>query len=125
VVAATISRFLVNNAGIVRDRTFAQIDLADFRLVLDVHLMSSVHCTRAVWQHMRERSYGRIIIDVILGNVYFGQSVYAAAKMALVGLMQTLALEGEHYDIHVNCLAPSAATQMRKTLCVRRGSRCS
>ena len=109
---------LVNNAGILRDRTFAKIDLADFRLVLEVHLMGSVHCTRAVWQHMRERGYGRVIFTTSSSGLYgnFGQSAYGAAKMALVGLMQTLALEGERYGIHVNCVAPSAATQMTDSL---------
>jgi NAD(P)-dependent dehydrogenase (short-subunit alcohol dehydrogenase family) len=109
---------LVNNAGILRDKTFAKIDLADFRLVIEVHLMGSVHCTRAVWQHMRDRGYGRIIFTTSSSGLYgnFGQSAYSAAKMGLVGLMQTLALEGERYGIRVNCLAPSAATQMTDSL---------
>ena len=105
---------LVNNAGILRDRTFAKLDLADFRLVLDVHVMGSVNCTKAVWSHMKERGYGRVIFTTSSSGLYgnFGQSAYSAAKMALVGLMQTLALEGERYGIRVNCLAPSAATGM-------------
>ena len=109
---------LVNNAGILRDRTFAKLDLADFRLVLDVHVMGSVHCTQAVWNHMKERSYGRIIFTTSSSGLYgnFGQSAYSAAKMALVGLMQTLALEGARHGIHVNCIAPSAATQMTNDL---------
>ena len=109
---------LVNNAGILRDRTFAKIDLADFRLVLDVHVMGSVNCTKAVWSHMKERGYGRIVLTSSSSGLYgnFGQSAYSAAKMALVGLMQTLALEGERYGIHVNCLAPRAATQMTTDL---------
>lgn len=109
---------LVNNAGILRDKTFAKIDLADFQLVLQVHLMGSVHCTHAVWQHMRDRRYGRIIFTTSSSGLYgnFGQSAYSAAKMGLVGLMQTLALEGERNGIHVNCLAPSAATQMTDSL---------
>jgi NAD(P)-dependent dehydrogenase (short-subunit alcohol dehydrogenase family) len=109
---------LVNNAGILRDRTFAKLDLTDFRLVLDVHLMGSVHCTKAVWSHMKERGYGRVIFTTSSSGLYgnFGQSAYAAAKMALVGLMHTLALEGERYGIRVNCLAPSAATQMTHDL---------
>ncbi|MEP7243110.1 MAG: SDR family NAD(P)-dependent oxidoreductase [Gammaproteobacteria bacterium] len=118
-VAAAVARWdridiLVNNAGILRDKTFAKIDLTDFRLVLDVHVMGSVNCTRAVWQHMRARSYGRVIFTTSSSGLYgnFGQSAYSAAKMALVGLMQTLALEGARYGIHVNCLAPSATTQM-------------
>jgi len=118
-VAAALHRWgkvdiLVNNAGILRDRTFAKLDLADFRLVMDVHLMGSVMCTRAVWPHMKERGYGRIVLTTSSSGLYgnFGQTAYAAAKMALVGLMQTLALEGERHGIRVNCLAPSAATQM-------------
>jgi NAD(P)-dependent dehydrogenase (short-subunit alcohol dehydrogenase family) len=109
---------LVNNAGILRDRTFAKLDLADFRLVLEVHLMGSVNCTRALWPHMRERRYGRVVLTTSSSGLYgnFGQTAYSAAKMALVGLMQTLALEGERYDIRVNCLAPSAATQMTDEL---------
>jgi NAD(P)-dependent dehydrogenase (short-subunit alcohol dehydrogenase family) len=109
---------LVNNAGILRDRTFAKLDLADFRLVLDVHVMGSVNCTKAVWPHMKERGYGRVIFTTSSSGLYgnFGQSAYSAAKMALVGLMQTLALEGSRHGIHVNCLAPSAATSMTHDL---------
>ncbi|MGH8296055.1 MAG: SDR family NAD(P)-dependent oxidoreductase [Steroidobacteraceae bacterium] len=109
---------LVNNAGILRDRTFAKLDPADFRLVMDVHLMGSVNCTRAVWPHMKERGYGRVVLTTSSSGLYgnFGQTAYSAAKMALVGLMQTLALEGQRYGIRVNCLAPSAATQMTGAL---------
>src|SRR5512146_1339975 len=109
---------LVNNAGILRDRPFAKVALADFRLVLDVHVMGAVNCTKAVWSHMKERSYGRVVFTTSSSGLYgnFGQSAYAAAKMALVGLMQTLALEGARYGIHVNCLAPSAATHMTHDL---------
>jgi len=109
---------LVNNAGILRDRTFAKADLQDFRLVLDVHLMGSVNCTRAVWLHMKQRGYGRVIFTTSSSGLYgnFGQSAYSAAKMGLVGLMQTLALEGARYGIHVNCIAPSATTQMTDPL---------
>ncbi len=118
-VAAALRRWgqvdiLVNNAGILRDRTFAKLDVADFRLVMEVHLMGSVECTRAVWPHMKERGYGRVVLTTSSSGLYgnFGQTAYSAAKMALVGLMQTLALEGERYGIRVNCVAPSAATQM-------------
>ena len=105
---------LVNNAGILRDKSFAKMSLDDFRLVVDVHLMGAVICTKAVWDHMRERRYGRIVMTTSSSGLYgnFGQANYGAAKMALVGLMQTLAIEGEKYDIRVNCLAPTAATQM-------------
>lgn len=105
---------LINNAGILRDRTFAKMTLADFRLVVDVHLMGAAICTKAVWEIMRTQRYGRIVMTTSSSGLYgnFGQSNYSAAKMALVGLMQTLALEGEKYNIRVNCLAPTAATQM-------------
>ncbi len=109
---------LVNNAGILRDRTFAKMDLDDFDLVLNVHLMGSVNLTKAAWNPMRERGYGRVIFTTSSSGLYgnFGQANYGAAKMALVGLMQTLALEGERAGIRVNCLAPSAATQMTESL---------
>ena len=109
---------LVNNAGILRDKSFAKMSLADFRLVLDVHLMGSVICTKAVWEQMREQRHGRIVMTTSSSGLYgnFGQANYGAAKMALVGLMQTLGIEGEKYNIRVNCLAPSAATQMTKSI---------
>ena len=105
---------LVNNAGILRDKSFAKMALADFRLVLEVHVMGAVHCTQAVWNHMRERNYGRIVMTTSCSGLYgnFGQANYAAAKMALVGLMQTLGIEGAKHDIRVNCLAPTGATRM-------------
>lgn len=109
---------LVNNAGILRDKTFAKMDLADFRLVMDVHLMGSVHCCKAVWDLMRAQQYGRIVMTTSSSGLYgnFGQSNYGAAKMALVGLMQTLALEGEKHGIRVNSLAPTAHTRMTEGL---------
>ena len=105
---------LINNAGILRDKTFSKMSLADFRSVLEVHLMGSVICTHAVWDLMRDQRYGRIVMTTSSSGLFgnFGQSNYSAAKMAVVGLMQTLALEGEKYDIRVNALAPTAATQM-------------
>jgi NAD(P)-dependent dehydrogenase (short-subunit alcohol dehydrogenase family) len=105
---------LVNNAGILRDRSFAKMSLDDFRWVLEVHLMGTVHCTKAVWPQMQAQKFGRIVMTTSSSGLYgnFGQANYGAAKMALVGLMQTLALEGERYGIRVNCLAPSAATGM-------------
>jgi NAD(P)-dependent dehydrogenase (short-subunit alcohol dehydrogenase family) len=105
---------LINNAGILRDRSFAKMSLDDFRLVVDVHLMGAVVCCKAVWEVMREQRYGRIVMTTSSSGLYgnFGQANYGAAKMALVGLMQTLAIEGDKYDIRVNCLAPTAATQM-------------
>ncbi|MDM0122679.1 SDR family NAD(P)-dependent oxidoreductase [Variovorax arabinosiphilus] len=109
---------LVNNAGILRDKSFAKMELADFRLVMDVHLMGAVHCTKAVWPVMTEQKYGRIVMTTSSSGLYgnFGQSNYGAAKMALVGLMQTLSLEGAKHDIRVNCLAPTAATRMTEDL---------
>ena len=105
---------LVNNAGILRDKSFGKMSLDDFRLVIDVHLIGAAICTKAVWERMREQRYGRIVMTTSSSGLYgnFGQANYGAGKMALVGLMQTLAIEGEKYDIRVNCLAPSAATQM-------------
>jgi NAD(P)-dependent dehydrogenase (short-subunit alcohol dehydrogenase family) len=118
-VADTLSAWnrvdiLVNNAGILRDKSFAKMSLDDFRLVIDVHLMGAAYCTKAVWDTMREQKYGRIVMTTSSSGLYgnFGQSNYGAAKLALVGLMQTLALEGRKYDIRVNCLAPTAFTQM-------------
>ena len=109
---------LVNNAGILRDKTFAKMSLDDFLMVVDVHLMGAVHCTKAVWDVMRTQNYGRIVMTTSSSGLYgnFGQSNYGAAKMALVGLMQTLALEGAKYDIRVNCIAPTAATHMTEDL---------
>lgn len=109
---------LVNNAGILRDKTFAKMEIDDFRLVLEVHLMGAVHCTKAVWPVMVAQKYGRVVMTTSSSGLYgnFGQSNYGAAKMALVGLMQTLALEGARHDIRVNCLAPTAATRMTEGL---------
>ncbi|MBP6898253.1 MAG: SDR family oxidoreductase [Gammaproteobacteria bacterium] len=109
---------LVNNAGILRDKSFSKMELDDFRLVVDVHLMGAVHCTKAVWPIMNAQKYGRIVMTSSSSGLYgnFGQSNYGAAKMALVGLMQTLSLEGAKNNIHVNCLAPTAATRMTEGL---------
>ncbi len=109
---------LVSNAGILRDKSFAKMDLADFRQVLDVHLMGAVHCCKALWPHMTAQKYGRIVLTTSSTGLYgnFGQTNYGAAKLALVGLMQTLALEGAKHDIRVNCLAPTAATRMTQDL---------
>ena len=105
---------LINNAGILRDKSFAKMDIDDFRLVVDVHLMGAAICSKAVWDQMRARRFGRIVMTTSSSGLYgnFGQANYGAAKMALVGLMQTLALEGERHNIRVNCLAPTAATAM-------------
>src|SRR5476649_228793 len=109
---------LVNNAGILRDRSFAKMDLADFRLVMDVHLMGTVNCAKAVWEIMQQQRYGRIMMTTSSSGLYgnFGQANYAAAKMAVVGLMQTLSIEGQKHNIHVNSLAPTAYTRMTEGL---------
>lgn len=109
---------LVNNAGVLRDKTFAKMEIEDFRFVVDVHLMGAVNCTKAVWDGMRERNYGRIVMTTSSSGLYgnFGQSNYGAAKMALVGFMQTLSIEGAKNDIRVNCLAPTAHTRMTEDL---------
>jgi NAD(P)-dependent dehydrogenase (short-subunit alcohol dehydrogenase family) len=109
---------LINNAGILRDKTFAKMSLDDFRLVIEVHLMGTVNCTKAVWDIMREQNYGRIVFTSSSSGLYgnFGQSNYGAAKMAMVGLMNTLHLEGAKNNIRVNCLAPTAGTAMTEGL---------
>jgi NAD(P)-dependent dehydrogenase (short-subunit alcohol dehydrogenase family) len=109
---------LVNNAGILRDKSFGKMSIEDFRLVVDVHLMGAVHCCKAVWPAMVAQRYGRIVMTSSSSGLYgnFGQANYGAAKMALVGLMQTLAIEGAKHGIRVNSLAPTAATRMTEAL---------
>ena len=109
---------LVNNAGILRDKSFTKMSLDDFRLVVDVHLMGAAICTKAVWETMRAQNYGRVVMTTSSSGLYgnFGQANYSAAKMGLVGLMNTLAIEGAKNNIRVNCLAPTAATQMLEGL---------
>jgi len=122
-VAAAMAKWgridiLVNNAGILRDKSFTKMEIADFRAVIEVHLMGAVHCTKAVWDIMRQQQYGRIAMTTSSSGLYgnFGQSNYGAAKMALVGLMQTLSLEGAKHNIRVNCIAPTAATRMTENI---------
>ncbi|WP_151636265.1 SDR family NAD(P)-dependent oxidoreductase [Noviherbaspirillum aerium] len=109
---------LVNNAGFLRDKSFSKMTLDDFRAIVDVHLMGAVYCTKAVWDIMKQQNYGRIVMTTSSSGLFgnFGQANYGAAKMALVGLMQTLAIEGEKYNVRVNCLAPTAATRMTEEL---------
>lgn len=109
---------LVNNAGILRDKSFLKMSMDDFRRVVDVHLIGSANCSKAVWEIMREQAYGRIVFTSSSSGLYgnFGQANYGAAKMAVVGLMNTLHLEGAKYNIHVNCLAPVAGTAMTEGL---------
>ena len=105
---------LINNAGILRDKSFAKMALDDFELVLRVHLLGSVYCTQAAWPIMAEKNWGRVVMTTSSSGLYgnFGQSNYGTAKMALVGLMNTLKLEGERKNIRVNAIAPVAATRM-------------
>jgi NAD(P)-dependent dehydrogenase (short-subunit alcohol dehydrogenase family) len=109
---------LINNAGILRDKSFAKMPLDDFELVLKVHLLGSVYCTSAAWPVMAAKTYGRIVMTTSSSGLYgnFGQSNYGAAKMGLVGLMNTLKLEGERKNIRVNSIAPVAATRMTADL---------
>ena len=122
-VASTVKRWgkidiLINNAGILRDKTFAKGSLDDFSKVIDVHLMGTANCTKAVWGIMKEQGYGRIVVTSSSSGLYgnFGQSNYGAAKMGVVGLMNTLRFEGAKYNIKVNALAPTAATRMTEGL---------
>ena len=109
---------LVNNAGVLRDKSFAKMSMDDFRFVLDVHLMGSVNCTKAVWDIMREQQYGRIVMTSSSSGLYgnFGQTNYGAAKLGAVGFMNTLKMEGAKYNVHTNSLAPTAATRMTEEL---------
>ena len=109
---------LINNAGILRDKSFSKMTLDDFKLVMDVHVMGTVNCTKAVWEIMREQNYGRIVMTTSSSGMYgnFGQSNYGAAKMAVLGLMNTLVLEGAKNNILINALAPTAGTRMTEDL---------
>ena len=109
---------LINNAGILRDKSFAKMEMPDFKLVVDVHLIGSANCTKAVWETMRDQNYGRILMTAsstgLFGN--FGQSNYGAAKLGLAGLTKSLYLEGAKFNIKVNTLAPVAGTRMTEDL---------
>jgi NAD(P)-dependent dehydrogenase (short-subunit alcohol dehydrogenase family) len=109
---------LVNNAGILRDKSFAKMSAEDFQAVINVHLNGAYNCTKAVWEIMRTQNYGRIVMTSSSSGLYgnFGQTNYGAAKMALVGMMNTLVLEGAKYGINVNTLAPTAGTAMLEGL---------
>jgi NAD(P)-dependent dehydrogenase (short-subunit alcohol dehydrogenase family) len=109
---------LINNAGILRDKTFSKMELQDFQIVLDVHLMGSVYVTKEVWPIMREQNYGRIVMTTSPSGLYgnFGQTNYGAAKLGLVGFMNTLKIEGAKNNIHTNAIAPVAATRMTENL---------
>lgn len=109
---------LLNNAGILRDKSFHKMTLEDFKTVIDVHLVGSAICTHAVWPMMREQKYGRILFTSSPSGLHgiFGQANYGAAKAGMVGLMNALHLEGAKYDIRVNVLSPSARTRMTEDL---------
>ena len=109
---------LINNAGILRDKSFSKMELDDFQLVLDVHLMGSVNVTREVWPIMRDQGYGRIVMTTSPSGLYgnFGQTNYGAAQLGLVGFMNTLKIEGAKYNVHTNAIAPVAATRMTENL---------
>ena len=109
---------LVNNAGILRDKSFANMERSDFDLVVNVHLTGTAICSKAVWGHMREQNYGRIVVTTSSSGLYgnFGQTNYGAAKLGVVGLMNTLRIEGAKYDIRVNALAPVALTRMTEDI---------
>ena len=122
-VAATVDVYgglniLVNNAGILRDKSFSKGSVEDFRLVTDVHLMGTVHCTKTCWDIMKEQEYGRIVVTSSSSGLYgnFGQTNYGAAKMGVIGMMNTLAQEGAKYNVKINALAPTAGTRMTEGL---------
>lgn len=109
---------LVNNAGILRDRSFAKVSDQDLNLILDVHVKGSFKTTQAAWPVFKKQNYGRIIMTASNSGVYgnFGQSNYSAAKMALIGLANTLAIEGQKNDIHCNVIVPTAASRLTQDI---------
>ncbi len=109
---------LIANAGILRDKSFSKMEIADFELVMNVHLMGTVKPTKAVWEIMRAQNYGRIVVTTSSSGMYgnFGQSNYGAAKMAILGFMNTIKLEGQKNNIHINAVSPVAGTRMTESL---------
>ena len=109
---------VVNNAGILRDKTFRKMPLEDWRLLLDVHLTGSAYVTHAAWPILMDKRWGRVVLTSSTSGIYgnFGQANYGAAKMGMVGLMNVLALEGALKNVRVNTLAPAAATRLINTI---------
>lgn len=109
---------LVANAGILRDKSFAKMEPDDFRKIVDVHLIGTFNCCKAVWSGMRERKHGRIVITASSSGLFgnFGQANYGAAKAAMAGLMNVLAEEGRTSNIRINAISPAAATRMTEEL---------
>lgn len=109
---------LINNAGILRDKSFSKMTLDDFDMVVNVHLLGAAYCSHAVWPIMREQNYGRILMTTSPSGLYgnFGQTNYGAAKLGQVGLMNSLKIEGAKNNIHANAIAPVAATRMTENL---------
>ena len=109
---------LINNAGILRDKSFSKMEMADFELVVNVHLMGTVKPVKAVWEIMKEQNYGRIVVTTSSSGMYgnFGQSNYGAAKLGIIGFMNTIKLEGQKNNIHINAISPVAATRMTENL---------
>ena len=109
---------LINNAGILRDKSFSKMTLDDFEMVVNVHLMGAAYCSHAVWPIMRAQNYGRILMTTSPSGLYgnFGQTNYGAAKMGQVGLMNSMKIEGAKNNIHTNSIAPVAATRMTENL---------
>ena len=109
---------LINNAGILRDKSFSKVSMEDFRKVMDVHLWGSVFVTRAAWPHMIAQQYGRILMTTSSSGLFgnFGQTNYGTAKMGVIGLMNALKQEGAKYNIHINAIAPVAATRLTEAL---------
>ena len=109
---------LINNAGILRDKSFSKMTLDDFEMVVNVHLLGAAYCSHAVWPIMREQNYGRILMTTSPSGLYgnFGQTNYGAAKMDQVGLMNSMKIEGAKNNIHTNSIAPVAATRMTENL---------